>query len=474
MGIIAKTIGHRALLKPLSRLKSQRAELTKLLRHADTHVPFYQGRFTHFLNTCSPSSVNDAAFFKRFAELPIVTKDDLRARNDDFTAEHFSGKCDILQTIGQNNFIETLYTLFLKKNFKIPISTGGTSGEPTYRWLDYRDGNAMAQSFLESFHLNGWQRGEAFVLYYPLRSYFTGTYAAFNDWLHRLFGFTVVPFETVTPESVRALLDTLQSRKATLLVIFPCVMQRVAEIMREEKIPPFRGLKTINVSGEFFFDCSKAFIQEMFPDSRIEITYGAVEIGEIAHQTENSSFDYQVFRDFAYVENGGNDTMLVTSLRQYGFPMIRYQMEDKAEILTQTDGVQYLRTLEGKNTDYLIGADGGKYYASHFNRFVNDLNPRCDHRIIHFMMRHEGTRATLYFVLKEPNTNTETIIERESRDMMLKTFPQFKTVQVKFPAHFDHDYTRKFKIISEGDGLAEVVGGYYIHAATNSKKEHAA
>ena len=44
---------------------------------------------------------------------------------------------------------------------------------------------------------------------------------------------------------------------------------------------------------------------------------------------------------------------------------------------------------------------------------------------------------------------------------MSENFPQFPNITVSFPAHFDHDYTRKFKIIGEGDGLAEVVGGYY-------------
>lgn len=461
MSFISRYIGHSCLLKPLSKIRSRRIAIYDLLKYADTQIPFYKGRYSEFLNDAQ--SLNDAGFFNAFSRTPITTKQDLKNQNTAFLAPSLSSKKAIFDGANDNigHTINTLHTIFIKKNFIIPISTGGTSGTPAYRWLDHHDANVMAQSFLESFHLNGWNRGDGFVLYYPLQSYFTGTYAAFNDWLHRIFGFSVVPFQDINLESVKELLQTLESRKARLLVIFPCVLQRVAEIMREYSLEPFKGLTSINVSGEFFFDCSKSFITEMFPNARIEMTYGAVEIGEIAHQHESSSFDYKVFDQYAYVEQGDNNTILVTSLRQKAFPMIRYEMEDKANIVTRPNAQQYMLELEGKNTDYILGSDGHKYYASFFNRFINTINPVCGHNIIHFRIRHDGTTAKLSYVIKDNSTNIQTIIERETMQMMRLKFPQFHSIRVDFPKHFEHDYTRKFKIIAEGDGLSEVVGGYY-------------
>lgn len=464
MGFIAKHIGHGQILKPIKNADTMRAKLVDLLKYADHNVPFYEGCYKDFL--AKESVLSDDEFWKEFSNTKITTKQDLKSRNDDFCSRSFASKIDLLNGGETPKFLEALWSLFIRKNFKISISTGGTSGVPTYRWLDHYDANVMAQSFLESFHLNGWRRGEGFVLYYPLRSYFTGAYSEFNDWLHRLFGFSVVPFENVTKDSVLELLQTLKDRKATLLVIFPCVMQRVAEIMREENIEPFRGLKNINVSGEFFFDCSKAFIQKMFPDARIEITYGAVELGELAHQDGTSSFDYKVFEDFAYIEETEDDSLLVTSLLQHSFPMIRYKMEDKATVKTDITGQQFLINLEGKNTDYLIGADGNKYYASFFNHMVNYLNGECMSAIIHFMMRHEGSAASLNFVLQDDSEEHKAYIEKMAVKVFSETFPQFDNVSVNFMDHFNHDYTRKFKIIGEGDGLAEVVGGYYKRKAS--------
>lgn len=459
MGFIAKNIGHKRILKPLDTNSKKRDTLLDLLLYANNNVPFYKGRYTEFLK--NQSEWDEQQFWEEFAKTPITTKQDLKDHNDDFCSESYASKKMIVEAGETPKFLDLLWSVFIRKDFKLSLSTGGTSGIPTYRWMDHHDANVMAQSFFESFHENGWRRGESFVLYYPLQSYFTDTYAAYNDWLNRLFGFSVVPFENVTADSVRALLKELKNRKSTLLVIFPCVMQRVAEIMHEEGIPPFKGLANINVSGEFFFDCSKDFIQEMFPDSNIEITYGAVELGEVAHQMGPSSFDYHVFKDYAHVEETGDDSLLITSLRQKTFPMIRYKMEDKASVVTASTGKQLLVNLEGKNTDYLIGADGEKYYASFFNRMVNAINYEIGGNIIHFMMRHEGDTAQLNFVLKSQNDAHKTKIENEAISIVSKTFPQFKNISVNFPAHFDHDYTRKFKIIGEGDGLAEVVGGYY-------------
>lgn len=469
MGKIAKYIGHSHILKQDKKKLTRRQRLVELLRHANTRVPFYKGRYSAFLK--DQNSMDDAAFWRAFAQTPLTTKNDLKTQNNAFQSNHFAKCHDLIEDGRPPGFLQALYHLFLKKDFKVSISTGGTSGAPTYRWLDHADANVMAQSFLESFHANGWRRGESFVVFYPIRSYFTNAYAAFNGSLNRLFGFSMVPFETVTKEKVEELLATLKQREASLLVIFPCVLQRVAELMKQHDIPPFKGLKAINVSGEFFMDCSKSFIREMFPDARIEITYGAVEVGEVAHQYGPSSFDYEVFSDFAYLEKGEQaNTLLITSLQQKSFPMIRYQMEDTGIVETDEDGQQFLINLEGKNTDFLIGADGEKYYTSFFNHMVNMLNGEFGNAsgvpILHFMLRHDTPDLQMNFVLRDlGDIKVKRDIEQACLSTMSRTFPQFENIVVNFVDHFDHDYTRKFKIIGEGDGLAEVVGGYYKHKA---------
>lgn len=472
MSLLQKIIGYGLALPSLAKNKQSRRErLVELLRHADANAPFYKGKFIGFLE--SEENLTDEEFYYAFGHLSITEKQDLRDQNEAFKSDHLDSKVELLESGQAPTFKKFLKHALIKKDFYTTISTGGSSGIPTFRWLDYNDANLFAQSFLHSFSLNGWKRGQSFVVYYPLKSYFTGVYAEHAKSLNKYFGFTMVPFEEITKEGVTELLDTLRKKKTSLLVIFPCVLQRIAEIMHEEGMEPFEKLPYINVSGEFFMDCSKQFIQTMFPDSDIQCTYGAVEFGEIAHQSALGSFDYDVFDEYVFLEQGPDNSMLVTAYHQKAFPLIRYKIEDMGSVIDYDDGSQKLQCLEGKNCDYLIGADGYMYFASFFNNFVNELNNALNNPIIHFMLRHgyedEKRYMQLNFVLDK--LGKEDKIKQAALESLKEVFANFDHINVAFPHHFEHDYTRKFKIIGEGDGMAEVVGGYYQHEQDEAEPE---
>lgn len=462
MNILRQHIGYKALLPRQKPSKnSRREQLIEIIKHANQTTPFYKKKFDTFLK--NEPEFSEEEFFYAFSHLPIAEKDDLKTRNSDFMSDHLKDKPDLLQDMDDLSALQMLKTMAIKKDFMTTLSTGGTSGTPTYRWLDYDDAQIFAHSFLDSFKRNGWKTGESFVVFYPLKSYFTDTYAQHSKTLHNLLGFTMVPFETITKDKVIELLDTLRKTNATLLVIFPCVLQRIAEIMHAEDISPFENLPCINVSGEFFMDCSKHFIQTLFPDSDIQSTYGAVEFGEIAHQSGLSSLDYDVFDDYVYVEQGPKSSILVTALHQKAFPLIRYKIEDMGRIKTKDNGKQKIESLEGKNTDYLVGADDYIYFTSFFNHLINEINKETDNTIIHFMLRHDKNFMQINCVLLDQEKQEP--IAHAILETMKKAFSNYERIEVNFPPHFEHDYTRKFKIIGEGDGLTEVVGGYHRKAS---------
>ncbi len=467
MKFLRKIIGYNIALSSVKRSKqSKRMRLLSAIRHANENTPFYKGRYNAFLDT--EKDLSDDEFFYAFSHLPIVEKKHLKEENDTFISDHLHEKVNLIENGQTPSVKEFIKHAIINKDFKASLSTGGSSGVPAFRWIDYDDANIFAQSFLHSFKLNGWKAGESFTVFYPLKSYFTGAYTDQAKNLNRYFGFTMVPFEELNKEKVQELLKTLKKTKSTLLVIFPCVLQRVAQIMHEENIPPFENLSYINVSGEFFMDCSKSFIQKMFPDSDIQSTYGAVEFGEIAHQKGLSSFEYDVFDDYAYLEQGPNNTILVTSYHQRAFPLIRYRIEDMGQIINNDDGSQSIQYLEGKNTDYLVGADNYMYYASYFNHVVNEINKKLHDPIIHFMLRHNEESGEKHMQLNFVISNKNKIdkIKKEVQKTIGTVFSNYDTIEINFPSHFEHDYTRKFKIIGEGDGQAEVVGGYYQRKAS--------
>ena len=84
------------------------------------------------------------------------------------------------------------------------------------------------------------------------------------------------------------------------------------------------------------------------------------------------------------------------------------------------------------------------------------------------MLRHQDEEDSkimeLNFVLID-NAKAQ-LVEQAALETLGKFFSNYQEIKVNFRDHFEHDYTRKFKIIGEGDGLAEVVGGYYQRQAS--------
>ena len=148
MGFIAKHIGHNAILKPLRSRQTKRDSLVDLLSYADKNVPFYEGRYSDFL--AKEAALDDEHFWDEFSKTPVTTKQDLKNHNDDFCSRSYASKVPIVDGDNTPKMMDILWSVFIRKNFKISISTGGTSGIPTYRWLDHHDANVMAQSFFES------------------------------------------------------------------------------------------------------------------------------------------------------------------------------------------------------------------------------------------------------------------------------------------------------------------------------------
>lgn len=139
------------------------------------------------------------------------------------------------------------------------------------------------------------------------------------------------------------------------------------------------------------------------------------------------------------------------------------------KVVTDINGDQTITMLEGKNTDFIPGADGYAYYPSFFNALVNEINKAFGFPVIHFMLRHQTLRNKHYlqmnYVVNDPDKAAE--IEQASLETLGKYFTNFHAIDIRFWPYFEHDYTRKFKIIGEGDGLAEVVGGYHQRTAAS-------
>ena len=462
MYLLRNILGYGLTLPVRERaghLTSRRKRLAAIIRHANTHCPYYKGYYDPFVE-CE-KDLTDEEFYYAFSHLPIIERRHLESDNGAFCSDEMNG----LETLFSNGERPSFWTLLkhglFKKDFSASLTLNTSSIK---RWINRHDATIYVGSILRALMKNGWKRGQAFVAFLPKGAYFTNNLAGINSILYHFFGLTVIPFEDITTHTVEALLSSLRNTGAKTLVTTPHALQRIAHIMHEQGFSPYEKLKCINVSGAYFLDCNKTFVQTMFPESDIQCSYGAAECGMLAHQSSMSSYDYDVLDDYVYLEQGPGNSILVTTYNQTAFPLIRYKIEDMGRVISYKDGTQKIKSLEGSNTGYLIGADGYMYFPSFFNIFINELNKALNDPVMDFVLRYKNDKSgaphhlDLSFVLSNPAKQDK--IRKTALEVLKPVFANYKHITVSFPHHIEHDFTAKYKIINSKSAMPEKLGSY--------------
>ena len=149
----------------------------------------------------------------------------------------------------------------------------------------------------------GWRPGEKILVFYPRNTYNIDDLAKFNK-IGWLSGFRIHLFDRIDKESIQDLVEELNSFRPKMLLVFPSPLNMIAETIRQHNLPLKHHPELINTSGETFFDCQRKNIASVFTKSKVEDSYGSVELGEIAHETEGG---LEVFSNVSYVETAPNE-----------------------------------------------------------------------------------------------------------------------------------------------------------------------
>lgn len=384
--------------------------------------------------------------------IPITTKEDLMSNIELWTNEKF--------TINQN--------------------TGGTSGKQTTIRMTVDHAIKMLQTFYKSFSETGNINSnfkkfdptiDKYVCFYPRDAYFTNLFERVNyiasitnyisfGYLFKLLdgtifsyvsNFKMVGFHRVDLESVTRLVEYLNSEKPRLLIIFPFVLYKISEIIKRYNLKLEYQPELINISGEFVEKCSIDFIKTIFTESTINSTYGMVEFGEVAHQYEHNG-EYHVFDDF-YVEKSDDNKLIISSLYQTTFPLLRYKTEDIITDIIEIDGKQVIKKVIGKNTQFLSNGIG----PSQIDNIVNELNNTNEIKILCYKLLTDADENNFeLLVVIDSNIldllEYSTIVNNEFSKLLLN----FKLTILD---EIKHDYLKKFKVIEHKEIDDEPVGG---------------
>jgi phenylacetate-coenzyme A ligase PaaK-like adenylate-forming protein len=359
---------------------------------------FYHFRYASFFNKNKYCTVDN------FKKLPYLTKDDLIKYNDAMITEPYK-KCKL-----ECRTSCITDPLWYDNKCTIGQSTGGTSGKSTFVWMNKYDAYMYIYTFIKSFKKNGYTYGDKMMIFYPSNSYFTNEYEKSNNYLSLLNTY-FLSFNKINKEKTEEFVNSINSNRPEFIVIFPFVLLQLCININRYKMELKHHPKNINLSGEFLLNCSLKFCKKTFFNSNIENTYGAVEFGEIAHQIKGDKNTFEVFNDFCYLENKG-DKIVVSSLINKTFPIIRYVMEDVGEIVNK-DGKQYITNLVGKNTNQIV-IKNNKFTSLDIDKLIDYVN--IDDNIVSIVMKYDNTSIDInYIIYKDYSKEIRKIIVKRSK-----------------------------------------------------------
>lgn len=433
--------------------QSSRQGLESLLTKVNQNNPHFRGQFTEFLQEVADA--DDQEFLRLYAQLPVYSKQDYATAGTRVMSERFAQTFRDRELRFSGNPLTTLRRL-RAGDFMLPMSTGGSTSLPLTVYMDKTHTFEMLFTFFKCWRKMGWNLGDKMLVFYPADTYNIEEFAKFNR-ISRLTGFRLLPFRKIDEPTVRSLVEELNRFRPKLLLVFPSPMNMVAHAVEKYDLPLKHQPELINVSGETFFDCQRANIQRVFSNSRIEDSYGSVELGEIAHEDGDG---LEGFADVAYVESQPNEAgmpeLITTRLGLDTFPFIRYKMKDIAEV-ERRNGTFVLKKIEGKDQNFILSDSSRRLYPSFFNRFVNAMNERFDDAIIEVKVYEKGQRELDVLFITRDEANHQPIRQEAARYLREKIGDKMR-YNVQFVDFIDHDYRKKYRVIQRlGD--VEYAGG---------------
>jgi phenylacetate-CoA ligase len=366
---------------PPRRLQELQLEsLENLLAFARAHVPFYQARLQE-----SPHV--------DLARLPIMTKQMLSAHRDELMSE--SVRKDFLRRGGAGSDL----------GWKT-VSTGGSTGVPTTVIHDkvFRSDSRAGRMYAQG--LCGFPFGRPyFRLWGSMREIQVMQDSVAARVQRALSGEVLYNAFRISEEDAERFIGSVNNSRINHIMAYTDAIDAVAMYAEAQKrwIRPVASVMAC--AGTLTSDTRKR-IAKVF-GARVHNKYGSRECGDIACECEDAGF--HIFSNHAFVEivddagrslpPGQIGHVLVTLLKNFSFPLIRYDIGDMGAIAVGEcecgRGWQMLDRLEGRSLQFLRAMNGSfisPIYVVHLIGVVH--NPG-------FVRRFQLTQETdAEFVLK--------------------------------------------------------------------------
>ena len=319
----------------------QRRKLADLLTFVNRNVPYYR---TLFAESQVPADGEKAV--EEFHRIPELTKKIIRAQPDALVSEDLEG------------------------NYLIPNSTSGSTGEAIRFFTDKKSRARRKAAGQRGDTWAGWRIGERAVSLWgaPLDvASASSLRGKLRDLVrgHRFFS----SFDLSEPTMDRYI-DVMRRFRPLLFVSYPGPLETFALHCRKRGAR-FPSLRSIVSSAETLWPHQRKLVEEVFGVDVYD-RYGSREFAHIAGEcSEHDGLHISADRLFLEIVDdkgrhcapGETGRMLVTDLDNYGMPLIRYDIGDRAIVAERRAcacgrGFPRIQSVEGRTLEIVVTPDG--------------------------------------------------------------------------------------------------------------------
>lgn len=315
----------------------QLARLQHLVKYAYENTDYYRELFDTY-----DFKLGDTTSLADLQQLPLLTKDDLRAHRDLMVSRVIPReKLTVKKTSGSTGIYVELYVDEESTQWKRAVTVSYD------RWA-------------------GWDIGERVGAIW-------GNPECYQNWrayLRNLLLTRHIPLDTLKmdPATMRQYHATLLRKKPAILFGHAHSLFLFAQFMEQNGLSGIRP-KGIISTAMVLHPFERQTIERVF-GCRVTNRYGCEEVSLIACECPHGNMHLncdtlivECIRDGKPVAPGEPGAIVVTDLTNYGMPMIRYKVGDVGILSHKTScpcGCTYpiLESLEGRVADYVVTPDG--------------------------------------------------------------------------------------------------------------------
>jgi phenylacetate-CoA ligase len=315
--------------------KIQLQNLKALLKTAYDGVPYYHEVFKE-----RGIQLDDIRSFEDLLKLPVLTKKQIRERREELINGDFTGELIPSFSGGTGDQVKFCIT-------KEQMSWEVAAEFRNYKWAGYHLGDKCANLWGSSFDISKQEQMLKRITSAIERVETSSTYVVDDQILSRL----VKRLITIQPEVVKGYASS---------VFF------VAKKMLEDGVE--LRPRTVITSAESLLPHWRKAIEEAFGCSVFDY-YGSREIGALAAEcpihsgyhinAENVVLEF--VKDGEHVSPGEQGEIIVTNLRNFGMPLIRYKIGDMGvasdEMCGCGRGLPLMKSIDGRVSQFVSMLD---------------------------------------------------------------------------------------------------------------------